>query len=179
VFKKSKQPFKKNKAVIVLETRKIFTSKRTLAKKIVAIVMVLGLGFMAMFLLGACTGGDDGDVEDRASFYTLRQAFNLGLITEEDVKSIADGSWREVQSAVLCDFIEAEIKWDWLINRNLNIGEARLLRYHGSYNGSVAVVMGDTRQRTTIVRLVTVRVAGIDFTWEHRSPIRIWKSNRS
>lgn len=116
-------------------------------------------------------------------FYTLREAYDNGLLTVENLQSIADFSNNGTMPAdKLSSKIEKAIKQtaaENMCNDKLNpISEAKAdgfeMRYYGIYNGSVAVLMSNMYLNYPVEDLdITVEVAGI-FHYNDSRTIEIW-----
>ncbi len=140
--------------------------------------------FFVMFGFVGCK--DTEEYEMKGTFYTLQEAYDEGLLTVENLQSIADLHNVGTESAdTLSSDIEESIKETAAANmRNdelSSIPEAvadgfLILRYYGTYNNSVAVIMNNPyigNPAAIVSELETI--AGVSFHYLGYEKIEIWK----
>lgn len=155
-------------------------------KKIFCFLVIL---IMLIAMLAACAP------KQRGTFYTLQEAYDQGLLTQDDLKSIAyyqnegsdDESFTpipknpEVLSAKTEKAIR-ETKAYYFRNQSpYPIKEAkskdiRILKYYGTYNNLVAVMFDDAYGGHFDAE-VKITIAGVLFHYLNSITIIIWKGN--
>lgn len=139
----------------------------------------------AVLLFGFCGFTACGKEEkSMGQFYTLQDAYDSGLLTVENLQIIANYlNNGTLPTDNLSSKIETAIKKtaaEKMRNDKLNpISEAKAegfgVRYYGSYNGNIAVIMDNVYQDYITEDLdITVEVAGISFHYNSLRMIEIW-----
>lgn len=117
-------------------------------------------------------------------FFTLREAYDNGLISLSSINSIADcyGGNDEAVADNLNSITEKSIRRDWLIN-NCHLGEEKgdidkvtLEGYFGTYNGCIAVYITDEYNDYAASEDIET-IGGVDFYYSSGNRIWIWKTN--
>ena len=169
--------------------RKVFSKRLQLIA-----VNIAGFLLLSSMLLPsvACSKGG----ESVGAFFSLDEAYNNGLLTVQDLKSIAShyGSLESLDETFiptpitpkkLSDKTQRHLKRDWAIWASENgvdtFGEKpRICEYYGTYGGCVAVNM--SYENATYIaefRPITTNIGGVIFRYSsiHKS-ILIWKNNK-
>lgn len=121
-------------------------------------------------------------------FYTLQEAYDEGLLTVDDLQSIANHFNNGTLPAdTLSSAIEAVIKETAAENmRNDDLSpiagakanDFLILKYFGTYNGSVAVIINDPYHDYPAVELdINETIAGVLFHYTNPNRIVVWKAN--
>ncbi len=160
-------------------------------KKIICIGSILVL----MFAITACIHkGAEYEPEKKGDFYTLQEAYNLELLTRDDLKSIAyyhngtgdDESFvplpktPETLSVETENAIKETRAYDF---RNMGthpikdakIEDITIHKYYGTYNDCVAVMMYDYNCYPAVMR--DDSIAGVLFNYSDGNSILIWKDS--
>ncbi len=120
------------------------------------------------------------------AFYSLENAYNQGLITIEDLQTIAYYQNHGIMhSGTLNTELEEAIKETRaknLRNRSKNpIRDAKakdvsILKYYGNYNNCLAVMISDIYHDYTNA-IETITIAGVEFIYGNGNKIIIWRYN--
>lgn len=131
-------------------------------------------------------GCKNNDEIVNGTFYSLQEAYEAGLLTEQDLQCIANHQNNGTNpSDTLSEKNKKSIKEteaDNLRNRNPNpISEATaeditIDKYYGTYNGCVAVMISDAFSGVPGA-LWDDEVAGVIFNYFNGNSIVIWKQN--
>lgn len=149
-------------------------------KKIIAIFMML---ILSVVLVG-CN-------KNLGKFYTLEEAYNLNLITKDDLKSIAY-YFNKVESN---DFVpkpknpeSIDKKTERLIKKTylrdileepgLSIKGVHIYEYYGTYNGCIALRITDSYNRYDYYFYEEYIIDGVSFYSFHVASIRIYAPNK-
>lgn len=158
-----------------------------MSKKIVCLGVTLVIVVIMMLSMTACAP------KQRGTFYTLEEAYDQGLLTQDDLKSIAyyqngesedeDFEPMPKNPEELSEKTEKAIKetraYD-LRNRNPKpIEEAKakditILKYYGTYNDCVAVLLDDMFGGYFPIEREVI-IAGVSFYYIGSDNIMIWK----
>lgn len=150
-------------------------------------IVCLGVVIIMIFSMAACTP------KQRGTFYTLQEAFDQGMLTQDDLRSIAyyqnGGSEDEdfepklKTPESLSEKTEKAIKetraYDLRNQDTKPIKEAKakditILKYYGTYNNCIALMMNDIyHDYPTALREVTVE--GVLFRYSDGNSLIIWK----
>lgn len=162
-------------------------------RKLLSITAAMVMG-LSLCLFGGCEDGGD----DVGSFYTLQEAYNNGLITREDLMSIAyyhSGRTYNEESMsatynpapkipeVLSDETELKIKTtaaeEYKDEHDIKSAIAdgfTITKYYGTYNNCTAVMVEDVY--SGVVGIVwTESIAGVNFRYNGRI-IKIWRETK-
>ena len=144
-----------------------------MAKKIfiIGVVLIMGLG-----LFSGC-GGNNGKVVVNEPFYSLQAAYNDGLLTKKDLKSIADFH-KNGNTNVLADETANEIKaayFDKNPQGGMTADDVIISKYYGTYDNCVAMMIG-YRNSTYADVIQTETIGGTKFEYSSSQTITIWKN---
>jgi len=150
--------------------------------KAIAIVALMLFGVVA---LTACTPKED-EIVAKGTFYSLQEAYDEGLLTVENLQSIANYHNNGTTCLkALSNSVTEAIKEDTAIEMHYNepsietkASDFNILKYYGTYNDCVAVIMNDPYHDYPAVDLdITGEIAGVQFHYRNQSKIVIWKRN--
>lgn len=153
------------------------------------VVMVGVIVMVCIGLFSACTPKKSGE------FYTLQEAYDQGLLTQDDLKSIAyyhngeseDESFVPMPKTpeVLSNKTEKAIKETRAYNlrtqnpnpiKKAEAKDITILKYYGTYNNCVALIMDDIHHDySSAEREVTID--GVLFHYNDGNSIIIWQQN--
>jgi len=155
-------------------------------KKISVLLIVL----LLLLSLSACDKTEDIGQEDIGTFYNLREAYEEGLLTVENVQSIADyyhGTLKYSRSLNLkikqkiketrAYILRRETSSDGtIIYPEAKARDVTILKYFGEYNGSFAVMIKDVYYDYYLDYYYSRPdiVGGIEFDYYDRNSILIW-----
>lgn len=144
----------------------------------VALVMCLGL------LFGCKT--TNGEEKPTGKFYTLQEAYDQGLLTAQDLQGIANYHANGTSpTGELSTEIANTIKK--LAAKNMRESELTpvedakaadfsIIRYYGTYNDSVAIMVNDPYHDYPAVELdINETIAGVLFHYTNPNRIIVWK----
>lgn len=152
-------------------------------KKVLMICFML----VIVFFLGGCTNGEiDGN------FYTLREAYDKGLLLKEDLENIAYyynefeiSNYNPIpkKPAVIDKKTEKIIKKKYLEkildNINISVDVVNLYNYYGTYNGHIALSITDDYYVYDYLCQDEYIIDGIIFKNFHEASIRIFTFDES
>lgn len=159
-----------------------------MAKKLIVLAMTIIMLFSFMGLT-SCGNGDD---EPAGTFYSLQEAYDQGLLTIQDLQSIAyyhNGDSMSVYPHALSDEVSNAIKEDaakryraftdtngaYLYPNAVGDGFT-ITKYCGVYNACFAIMLNniydDSGQPAVMQEVV---VAGVTFVYGSGNRIIIWK----
>jgi hypothetical protein len=136
--------------------------------KVIAIVAIMLFGVVA---LTACTSEED-EIVAKGTFYSLQEAYDEGLLTVENLQSIADYHNNDISYPEdLDDFVSESIKKAWaeLIRTDETnpipeaTAEEFVLTYYGTYNNCIVVILDYGIHIDQVIPPVTVTVGGVSF----------------
>ena len=146
---------------------------------------------MICFMLAMiiCIGGCNKNV---GKLYTLEEAYDLNLITKDDLKSIAY-YFNKLESS---DFVPKSKDPQSISNKNerlskktylrdklkeprLSIKKVHIYEYYGTYNGCIALRITDSYNCYDYHIYEEYVIGGVSFYNFHVAEIRIYTSNRS
>lgn len=135
------------------------------------------LTFTVLFCLTACTQEEDTPKYIEGAFYSLRDAYDNGWITEENLQSIAD-LYHNKQTAPEIDISEAvsySIRKTFADERNtpLDIDDV-YYEYYGEYNGCFAVNVS-TKDMVVTTSIDIETIGNVSITYTDGGRIKIWK----
>lgn len=151
-------------------------------KKIAAIVIAMTI-LLSAFAFSGC----DICKEDIGKFYTLQEAHDKGLLTIQDLQTIADflnggtASPTELSGEIIelikeAAAIEMSNKETALETK---AEDFNILKYYGSYNDSVAIILNDPyHEYPADIVNIWVEVAGVSFHYVGHGTITIWTKNK-
>jgi len=109
--------------------------------------------FLTLILLLSFTGCDNPDEEFKGQFYTLKEAYEMGLLTHDDLVQIADYHHHNVKNEESIDAqteYKLRVAWantltergtyNYCFPNGLTVEDVVRLRYYGVYNGAVVVL---------------------------------------
>jgi hypothetical protein len=140
-------------------------------KKIVCFGIMLSL----FFSLGACSNAE------RGRFYTLQEAYDLGFLSTGNLERIAANSRFSEARRGLNKRTEEAIVESWVrhLNSQGRETEAKVEDYfvqtYGVFGSSFAIRMWDYFIHTTDYQGVRYNIDGVEFRWDRRWPIMIWR----
>ena len=157
-------------------------------KKVLSIIFALISVLCVAFAFSACG-------EDEKDFYTLSEAYKKGLLTREQVMSIAyyhNGGIRDNEKIMGEDYVplpktpeELSAETELALcqaylefcqqTENSSVSEYRLAQYCGTYNGCAAVMMVPV-SGGFFDMMSTEEVAGITIVYNNSNTIQIWKN---
>lgn len=157
--------------------------------RLIFIVMVCVFIVCSMGTLAACMPKKYGE------FYSLQEAYDNGLLTKDDLKSIAyyhSGYLEEgfiptpLYPEKLSESTENKIKQTWAYEKNCEASNSEIVkytslnslsvRYNGTYNGAIAVVIVDNDNKHSLDVLYDEVIDGVKFVIHDYNDIKIWKS---
>jgi len=142
-------------------------------------ILILGVAIiMALGLFAGC-GGNNGKIVINEPFYSLQAAYNEGLITKKDLKTIADFH-KNGNTDVLDDGIANEIKAAYFEKNpqdEMTADDVVIDKYYGTYNDCVAVMIGYLNSGYTGA-MEKETIAGVRFGYNSGQKIVIWKNNK-
>ncbi|MBE7088066.1 MAG: hypothetical protein E7370_00875 [Clostridiales bacterium] len=109
------------------------------------------------------------------TFYSLEDAYNIGLLKVEDLNNIAYLHSNNIQNSdQLSDDISRSIRYNWAEiynienNANITLDDIEILKYFGTYN-NCAVVMVDYKNIIITAQYIpiTLTVGGVNFNFGH------------
>lgn len=138
---------------------------------------IITLGVMLMMVLAlftSCSQNNNGKVIVEGSFYSLQSAYNQGLLTKKDLKEITklknNGNIEKIDEQ-----IENRIKQSYSnYYSQEKVEEVIIDRYLGTYNGSVAIMIGYKNNEYTSV-CWEEKIASVTFKYSDGQRIYIWK----
>lgn len=138
---------------------------------------IITLGVMLMMVLAlftSCSQNNNGKVIVDGSFYSLQSAYNQGLLTKKDLKEITklknNGNIEKIDEQ-----IGNRIKQSYSnYYSQEKVEEVIIDRYLGTYNGSVAIMIGYKNNEYTSV-CWEEKIAGVTFKYSDGQRIYIWK----
>lgn len=138
---------------------------------------IITLGVMLMMVLAlftSCSQNNNGKVIVDGSFYSLQSAYNHGLLTKKDLKEITklknNGNIEKIDEQ-----IGNRIKQSYSnYYSQEKVEEVIIDRYLGTYNGSVAIMIGYKNNEYTSVCWEET-IAGVTFKYSDGQRIYIWK----
>jgi len=150
--------------------------------------------FAVMILLGGCVGmfgcanssEKTNNSEKIGTFYFLREAYNEGILTKDDVIKIASYyKWEtsiekqdELSLNLLNENAQTVIRNAYktiiLEQPQLSDEYINLYAYYGTYNGAVAIGITDTYCAYDLIIIEEYEVAGVIFFNYAERDIRIW-----
>lgn len=140
-------------------------------KKIITLGVML---IMVLALFTSCSQNNNGKVIVEGPFYSLQSAYNQGLLTKKDLKEITklknNGNIEKIDEQ-----IENRIKQSYSnYYSQEKVEEVIIDRYLGTYNGSVAIMIGYKNNEYTSV-CWEEKIAGVTFKYSDSQRIYIWK----
>lgn len=148
-------------------------------RKIICLMLIFVMAFTMMTMV-ACKPEKEDEPEERGTFYSLQEAYDQGLITQDDLESIANyyksenqeeldeeiaNAIKETRAYCLRTLSSSSIK-------NAKADDVTILGYYGTYNNCFAVKIDDDfAVYTTALREVTL--AGIVFRYSNGNSIII------
>lgn len=146
-------------------------------------VLILGIALYILFSLAACK---QEEVESMGTLYSLQAAYDEGLLTVDDLRSIAYYHNDNIQyPEVLDEKIEQTIKKTYaeiIRTRSSNphteatTCDVSIIRYFGTYNDCVAVILFDSfTDYPSVMR--EKKIAGVTFVYSGAN-ITIWNKNK-
>ena len=174
--------------------------KKTLRQRIVCIPMALGMAATSLFAVGC---SEKLEEKSYGEFYLLREAFEYGCLTQEDLKSIAyyqfggNSQNEEIISDTFVPQEQGEIPKDidWKIrateacnhrNRkpesNVKAKDYYIKNYFGCYNGFYVVIVDFSSSTTLspdeVLGFEYYEVYKVTFYYHfYYGYIRVWKEN--
>lgn len=138
---------------------------------------IITLGVMLMMVLAlftSCSQNNNGKVIVDGSFYSLQSAYNHGLLTKKDLKEITklknNGNIEKIDEQ-----IGNRIKQSYSnCYSQEKVEEVIIDRYLGTYNGSVAIMIGYKNNEYTSV-CWEEKIADVTFKYSDGQRIYIWK----
>lgn len=129
---------------------------------------------MVLALFTSCSQNNNGKVIVEGSFYSLQSAYNQGLLTKKDLKEITklknNGNIEKIDEQ-----IENRIKQSYSnYYSQEKVEEVIIDRYLGTYNGSVAIMIGYKNNEYTSV-CWEEKIASVTFKYSDGQRIYIWK----
>lgn len=116
-------------------------------------------------------------------FYALQEAYDEGLLTMQDLQTIADflngGTASAIElSGEIVELIKETAAID-MRNKEPDLETKAedfiILKYYGTYNGSVAVILNDPHHEYPAVEIdIWVEVAGVSFHYVGHGTITVW-----
>ena len=141
-------------------------------------------------LMVSCTFGDNGNrgrnILNVGTFFSLQEAYDDGMITVEDLQSIANhqNNGTAPDNTLSVEVVKAikETAVFSLRNNNPNpypeamVDDVTINRYYGTYNNCVVVMINDVYSEYS-ANLKDVDVAGVIIHYYNGNRIIIWKQN--
>ncbi len=151
-------------------------------KKIICVLSI----FFVMFGITGCK--DTEEYEVKGTFYSLQEAYDEGLLTVENLQSIADylnngtlpddvlslSNERSIKQAYLTKILLKVHQNGTPLFPDATISDVILLGYYGTYNGAIAIRISDKYTDYGAVD-IELTVEGVIFTYSG-APIIIWQA---
>jgi hypothetical protein len=161
-------------------------------------LLTLGIALVMLFSIAGLTACTDEEDETMGAFYSLQEAYDNGLLTQDDLRSIAyyqnggsdDESFvpKPKSPVTLSAETESAIKESaaasYRAQKNDN-GESMypnvvasdftIIKYCGTYNGNVAIMLSEIFSGSDPAVIEEVVVAGVTFVYSSGNRIVIWK----
>lgn len=175
-------------------------SLKSLSKIFIAALIVLAMACVFAFAGCADNGGSNGETNAQSEFFSLQKAYDDGLLTLEDLKSIAYeynggkshneqimADFTPAQKPALIELTKTAIKESHakrlreskypdgrLVAVGATAENVHIYGYYGTYNGSVAVMIEDD-YTSFDTAMWMVEVEGVNIYYNSGNRITIWK----
>lgn len=148
-------------------------------KKFLKIFLVSVVIITSLFL-PSCTSNNVG------SFYTLREAYSKGVLTNSDLTQIAEyyhdrysaNQQNNLSVNLLGEQTKKQIKQSYLVNilkdETLSDTYVTIYAYYGTYNDAIAVGITDNYNVYDVITIEGYEVGDVIFYNYAESDIRIW-----
>jgi hypothetical protein len=166
------------KRIMYSQNRRFNMSKKQV---VIAVVAIMLFGVVA---LTGCTPEED-EIVAKGIFYSLKEAYDEGLLTVENLQSIADYHNNGISyPEELDDFVSESVKKAWAESLRTDKTNPRpettaeeivITKYYGTYNNCIVVIL-DYGTHADVSIPVTDTVGGVSFNYGHpRYSIVCWK----
>lgn len=161
-------------------------------KKCLSAIIVITVAVLLVFSVVGCVKEETDDNWQRGSFYSLERAYELGLISREDLSQIAYyqnnkvDCPRKLTASEIADIKNtraAELRNETYPNGKLMFPDAKaeditIDKYYGTYNGCHAVMLMDNYRGYTNA-LWTDEVDGIKLHYNDGNSILVWCADKA
>jgi hypothetical protein len=157
---------------------------RYLMQKKLIVIAVVATMLFGIFGIAGCMPEED-EIVPKGTFYSLQEAYDDGLLTVENLQSIADYHNNGISyPEELDDFVSESVKMAWAESLRTNetyprpeanAEEIVITKYYGTYNNCIVIIL-DYGTHAEISIPVTDTVGGVSFNYGHpRYSIVCWK----
>ena len=131
--------------------------------------------------LSSCTSN-----KEVGAFYTLREAYSKGVLTNSDLTQIAEyyhdrysaNKQNNLSVNLLGEQTKKQIKQSYLVNilkdETLSDTYVTIYAYYGTYNGAIAVGITDNYNVYDVITIEEYEVGDVIFYNYAESDIRVW-----